>query len=133
MTPTTSTRTAPPALDHQRCDAALARAFGFLGKRWNGILLATLQDGPVGFTALRRSVAGITDSVLSDRLSELAAAGLVVRTVVDSRPPGVSYALSPAGQALLPVLDQLAAWARDNLPVEQCREGLRDCRPVADP
>lgn len=108
----------------RRCDAALARAFGFLGKRWNGVLLATLEAGPAGFTDLRRSVVGITDSVLSDRLSELAAAGLVERTVLDARPPGVRYALSPAGRALLPVLDELASWAAVHLPADgSCSQG----------
>ena len=98
------------------CDAALTRAFQFLGMRWNGVILATLQTGPTGFTQLRRDVDGITDSVLSSRLTLLAEAGLVVRTVTDGRPPGVSYELTDAGRALLPVLDQLAGWATGNLP-----------------
>lgn len=98
------------------CDAALTRAFQFLGMRWNGVILATLQTGPTGFTQLRRDVDGITDSVLSSRLTLLGDAGLVLRTVTDSRPPGVSYELTDAGRALLPVLDQLAGWAAGNLP-----------------
>lgn len=103
-----------------RCDGALRRAFGFLGKRWNGIVLATLAAGPVGFTDLRRAVGGITDSVLSDRLSELAAAGLVGREVNAGPPVTVRYALTGAGQSLVPVLDSLATWAADNLPEDGC-------------
>ena len=66
------------------CDrgtAALGRAFEFLGKRWNGVLLGTLRNGPAGFRELSRAVDGISDSVLSDRLSDLGAAGLIARTV----------------------------------------------------
>src|ERR1700744_6342323 len=92
--------------DHRACDAALTRAFDLLGKRWNGIILATLSGEPAGFAELRRGVGSITDSVLSDRLTELAEAGLVTRTVTDARPPGVSYQLTATRQALLPVLDQ---------------------------
>ncbi len=73
------------------CDAALARAFRFLGKRWNGILLGTLVQGPAGFAQLRRAVPGISDSVLSERLSELCAAGLVERTVDAGPPVSVTY------------------------------------------
>ena len=53
--------------------------------------------------------------MLSDRLAELAAEGLVKRSVTDTRPPGVSYSLTDAGAAILPILDQLAGWARRNL------------------
>ena len=103
------------------CDDALARAFGFLGKRWNGILLGTLANGPAGFSDLRRAVTGISDSVLSDRLTELALAGLVQRTVDDGPPVSVTYQLTDAGEALRPVLEQLADWARESLPEHECR------------
>jgi DNA-binding HxlR family transcriptional regulator len=98
------------------CSGNVARAFEFLGKRWNGIILASLRQGPTGFSELRRGVGAITDSVLSDRLSELARAGLVCREVTDSRPPGVTYSLTAKGQALGPILDQLGNWAADLPP-----------------
>jgi len=101
---------------HHGCDAGLVRAFGFLGKRWNGIILGSLSTGPVGYAELRRVVGTITDSVLSDRLTELAAGGLIERTVTDTRPPGVTYGLTAAGSALLPILDELARWADGYLP-----------------
>nr|WP_243769864.1 helix-turn-helix domain-containing protein [Amycolatopsis acidicola] len=107
--------------DTQALDSALNRAFGFLGKRWNGVILASLAlRGPVGFADLKRQVGKITDSVLSDRLTELALTGLVVRTVSDTRPPTVSYELTPAGVNLIPVFHQLAAWAAENLPEKEC-------------
>ena len=105
------------------CDDALARAFGFLGKRWNGILLGTLANGPAGFSDLRRAVTGISDSVLSDRLSELSAAELVVRTVHEGPPVAVVYELTAAGRALAPALRALTEWARENLPERSCAGG----------
>jgi DNA-binding HxlR family transcriptional regulator len=122
-----ATRTPPgpgrpvPSPDHQGCDGALSRAFGFLGKRWNGVIIGTLLHGPLGFADLRRTVGGISDSVLSERLSELAAAGLVTRTVDPGPPVSVEYHLTPAGQALTPALEALATWASTNLPAEGCR------------
>jgi DNA-binding HxlR family transcriptional regulator len=98
------------------CSANVARAFEFLGKRWNGVILASLRQGPTGFSELRRGVGAITDSVLSDRLSELVRAGLVCREVTDARPPGVTYSLTAHGQALGPILDQLGNWAADLPP-----------------
>ena len=109
-----------PDPDHLRnpnaCEGALDRAFGFLGKRWNGVLLAALAQGPTGFSDLRRTLGGISDSVLSERLSELTGAGLVLRSVTSGPPVSVDYRLTPAGLALLPALDELATWASQNLP-----------------
>jgi DNA-binding HxlR family transcriptional regulator len=107
---------AEEACGEHACEAGLVRAFGFLGKRWNGVILGTLSTAPTGFAELRRGVGTITDSVLSDRLSELTSGGLIQRTVTDTRPPGVVYALTESGAALLPILAQLTRWADQNLP-----------------
>lgn len=105
----------------QPCAAALARAFDFLGKRWNGVLLGTLMGGPAGFAELRRAIAGISDSMLSERLSELGAAGLVERLVEPGPPVSVSYRLTSAGERLSPALGALTQWAEENL-TEPCSE-----------
>jgi DNA-binding HxlR family transcriptional regulator len=110
--------TAPAATLADECvaaDASLVRAFDLLGKRWTGVLLGTLRGGSVGFRALARAVPGISDSVLSDRLRELTEAGLLARTVEEGPPVSVTYALTKAGRALLPALDQIMRWAERHL------------------
>ena len=97
------------------CDEGLTRAFALLGKRWNGVILGTLSSAPAGFAELARAVPGISESVLSDRLNELAKAGLLVRTVREGPPLGVSYQLTERAEALVPVLQDLARWAHENL------------------
>ena len=94
------------------------RAFDLLGKRWTGVVLATLRGGPAGFRALARAVDGISDSMLSDRLGELTDAGLVTRTVREGPPLSVTYALTEAGRALLPALERISRWAERHLPLE---------------
>ncbi len=98
------------------CDGALAQAFKFLGKRWNGVLLGTLTNGPSGFAELRRNVIGISDSVLSERLSELQEAGLIVRSVEPGPPVSVSYELTETGTALIPAMHALSTWASESFP-----------------
>jgi DNA-binding HxlR family transcriptional regulator len=105
-----------------RTDVSLARAFGVLGKRWTGVVLGSLRQGPAGFREISRAIDGVSDSVLSDRLAELTTAGLVARTVVEGPPITVSYALTPSGEALIPVLTQLSVWAEAHLP-----GGASDC------
>jgi DNA-binding HxlR family transcriptional regulator len=113
--------TAAPAGVGERCvagDASLARAFAFLGKRWNGIVLGMLSRGPAGFRELSRAIGGVSDSVLSERLSDLTGAGLITRTVSEGPPLSVSYALSDRGAALIPALEQISLWAQEHLPAE---------------
>lgn len=97
------------------CDAAVTLAFSVLGKRWNGMILDALSEGALSFVALKRTVGGISDAVLSDRLPELVEARLVTRDVDPGPPVTVSYALTPQGERLIPVLQQLGDWARENL------------------
>lgn len=104
--------------DARACPGGLTRAFVFLGKRWNGMILGTLAQGPAGFAELTRALPGISESVLSDRLGELNRVGLVIRTVRQGPPLGVSYGLTERGLALLPALDALARWADENLSAE---------------
>ena len=103
-----------PAAEH------LARAFGFLGKRWTAIILGHLSHGPAGFRDLSRGIGGISDSVLSERLAGLTEGGLITREVCDGPPVTVIYQLTERGRALMPALDLIARWARDNLPPENC-------------
>ncbi|TML20594.1 MAG: helix-turn-helix transcriptional regulator [Actinobacteria bacterium] len=108
-----------PSVDPEACaraDAALVRAFDLLGRRWTGVVLGTLRGGPVGFRVLSRAVEGISDSVLSDRLSELCNVGLATRTVDAGPPVSVTYELTDAGRALLPALEQITRWAEEHLP-----------------
>jgi DNA-binding HxlR family transcriptional regulator len=115
-----TSRRRPTRVSDEACesaDAALVRAFDLLGKRWTGVVLGTLSGGPAGFRALGRAVEGISDSMLSDRLSELTDAGLVTRTVTEGPPLSVTYALTDAGRALLPALEQITRWAEEHLPV----------------
>ncbi len=112
-TPTASAQCIPAA-------DPLARAFRFLGKRWNAVVLGHLSAGPAGFRELSRAIDGISDSVLADRLADLAAGGLIDRTVDAGPPLAVSYQLTERGRALMPALEQIAHWARVNLPAEGC-------------
>jgi DNA-binding HxlR family transcriptional regulator len=107
--------------DARTCDGAISLAFSILGKRWNGMILEVLGAGPISFAALRRAVVGISDAMLSDRLTELAEAGLVVREVEPGPPISVSYTLTPAGCELMPVLRKLGTWATENLTIAPAR------------
>jgi DNA-binding HxlR family transcriptional regulator len=93
------------------CDERLTQAFTLLGKRWSGVILGLLLQGPARFAVLARTIPGISERMLSDRLNELARAGLIDRTVLDGPPLGVLYQLTESGRAIGPGLLRLGDWA----------------------
>ena len=99
----------------ERANAELTRVFALLGKRWSGLVVGVLTGGPARFAELRRAIPGISERMLSDRLTELTDHGLVVREVLEGPPLGVCYRLTPAGMALRPALEELRRWAHENL------------------
>ena len=87
-------------------------AVELIGRRWAGAVLWALSDQPLYFADLAAAIPGISDRLLSTRLRELEAEGLVVRSVHPGAPSRVSYALSARGRALQPALHELRDWAR---------------------
>jgi DNA-binding HxlR family transcriptional regulator len=100
----------------RQVDVAITRVFGLLGKRWTGLIVSVLLQRPVYFAELRRAIPGISERMLSDRLTELGEAGLVVREVDEGPPLRVAYRLTEAGAALEPALKELGRWAEAYLP-----------------
>jgi len=94
---------------------ALTPVFALLGKRWTGLIIGTLLQGPTRFAEICRRVPGVSERMVSGRLGELIAAGLVERRVLDGPPVGVEYRLTDSGQALRPALNALGCWAAEHL------------------
>ncbi len=93
----------------------ITRAVGAIGGKWKIPLLWHLRDGPRRYGALNRAIPAVSERMLVKQLRELERDGLVRRTAFPEVPPRVEYALTPAGCALVPALDGLAAWARAHL------------------
>lgn len=88
-------------------------AIEMIGKRWSGAIIWALSDGPMRFAELKRAVPGLSDRLLSRRLRELEAAGMISRTVEDDLPVKVTYELTEKGRSLKPAIQMLREWACD--------------------
>ncbi len=98
---------------------ALARAAELLGERWTLLILRDLFVGPQRFSALRRSLRGVSPSVLSERLAQLERRGLIRRRALPPPAACAVYELDQNGRALEPALRELARWgARFLLPAQ---------------
>src|SRR2546422_7212456 len=107
------------------CDERLSRVFALLGKRWSGVIIGLLLEGPARFAVLARTIPGINERMLSDRLDELSRAGLIDRTVLDGPPIGVIYQLTESGRAMGPGLLKLGEWAERYIPPQARRQASR--------
>lgn len=87
-----------------------AHALDLIGDRWALLVVRELMLGPRRFGAIKANLPGVATNILTRRLVELEAAGLVVRETLPP-PAGVAvYALSQAGLALRGVMDALCRW-----------------------
>jgi DNA-binding HxlR family transcriptional regulator len=93
----------------------MTQVFALLGKRWSGLIIVTLLDGPARFSQIVRLVPGVSERMLSERLTELSAAGLVDREVEEGPPVNVRYAITARGEALRPALAELERWGHEQL------------------
>jgi DNA-binding HxlR family transcriptional regulator len=108
----------PATADHRAaagrptCCSQYHRAVELIGKRWTGAIVFVLMDGPLRFSEVKLLVPDLSDRLLSERLKELEAEGIVRRRELDRAPVRVEYELTDKGAALEPVVRSLKGWAR---------------------
>jgi len=86
------------------------RALALVGAKWTLLIFHQLMERTRRFGELERALPGASPKVLSERLREMEAAGLVTRTVHAEVPPRVEYALTDQGHALRPIIESLGTW-----------------------
>jgi len=107
-------------------------ALDIIGQKWKLPILWYLRAADATrYNELKRRIPGITNLMLTKSLRELEAAGLVSRTVVDTSPPQVTYALTENGHDLLPTLNELYKWGEtqmihDHVPVKPADPPVED-------
>ncbi len=88
-------------------------AADLLERRWQLSILYAALSGALRFNEFADAVAGISPRMLSERLRELEAAGLIERRVIPSSPPAVEYRLTSRGRRLTPIIEAMRAYARE--------------------
>ena len=134
MTKTPSSPTS--GLYDNKTECPILHVFRRIGGKWKLPILWHLADQEtVRYNELKRSVRGVTNMMLTKCLRELEDFGLVIRQQYNEVPPRVEYSLTNRGKTLLPALEQLYAWGREQLEYEK-KAGLLvgsgcACQPTA--
>jgi DNA-binding HxlR family transcriptional regulator len=109
-----------------------------ISDKWKVLIICKLRKGTMRFNELRRELQGVTQRVLTHQLRELEADGLVARQVYAEVPPRVEYSLTTLGMTLMPVLENLEAWAHEHSTEllatrRQWEFNCKDERPIEKP
>ncbi len=95
------------------CCPLYHEAVELIGRRWTGAIVSVLiHHTTLRFGEIAQSVPELSDRLLSERMKELEARGVVIRTVRPGRPVRVEYELSAMGRELEPAVRELEAWAQ---------------------
>ena len=86
--------------------------------KWKVLILWHLSIRSYRFSELRGLLQGVSEKVLTTQLRELEAAGMLVRTSAETMPPRVDYCLSRPGEDLIPIMEQMCAWAGMHLGIQ---------------
>jgi DNA-binding HxlR family transcriptional regulator len=87
-----------------------------IGDRWSVLVVGALVHGPLRFSALAKTVDGVSQKMLTQTLRGLERDGLVGRTMYAQIPPRVDYELTESGISLAVPMLALESWAKDNMP-----------------
>ena len=107
---------------NQFCPVAMAAEI--LCTRWTILVLRELAAGSTRFNELRRGVPRMSPALLSKRLKDLEAAGIVTRTRAAGGPEAHEYTLTAAGEALKPVIEAVGKWGHRWIESESSLENL---------
>lgn len=85
-------------------------AFALLGKRWTGLIIRVLMEGPKRFKDISEMIPNMSDRMLAERFKELEKTGILVRHVYPETPVRIEYELTQKGKALQPVMEAVQKW-----------------------
>ena len=94
----------------------LKKVLNIVGGKWKIMILCVIdKEGTVRYGDLRRSVYGITNTMLATSLKEMENDGLVERKQYMEMPVRVEYSLTAKAESIVPILLQLKKWGEENL------------------
>jgi DNA-binding HxlR family transcriptional regulator len=86
-----------------------------LADKWVALTLAALADGEQRYSELSRTIAGVSQKMLTQTLRNLERDGIVLRSITPAVPVRVDYRLTPLGTSLLPVVAAIKDWAEQHM------------------
>jgi DNA-binding HxlR family transcriptional regulator len=90
-----------------------------LADKWVSLVLCSLAEGEQRYSEIARTIAGVSQKMLTQTLRNLERDGVIIRSITPAVPVRVSYRLTPLGESLLPVMRAVKDWAEAHMPEVQ--------------
>ncbi|MFC0472349.1 winged helix-turn-helix transcriptional regulator [Halalkalibacter kiskunsagensis] len=97
-------------MDYSKMCPKYEHAIDLLGKRWTGLIIRVLLDGPKRFKDIKAQIPEMSDRILTERMKELEQQEIVTRNVYPEKPVRIEYTLTTKGVALEPVIESIQSW-----------------------
>ncbi|WP_409346476.1 winged helix-turn-helix transcriptional regulator [Paenibacillus sp. MBLB4367] len=100
-------------MEHSSLCPRFEKAIDLLSKRWTALIVFQLLSGPQRFVGIEHALPNLSGKVLSERLKELEAEGIINRDVYPEIPVRIEYSLTAKGKAMAPLFSEIGNWATD--------------------
>ena len=97
-------------LKQSKMDCPAETTLKVIGGRWKILILYHLFQGVKRFSEIKSSINGISQKVMTQQLREMERDGIIHREVYPQVPPKVEYSLTPLGESLKPVIEEMCKW-----------------------
>jgi DNA-binding HxlR family transcriptional regulator len=100
-----------------------------ISDKWATLVLAALEQGPQRYSQLARTIAGVSQKMLTQTLRTLERDGLLTRTVTATVPVTVTYELTPLGSSLQTLMTDVKYWAESHMDQVLAARASYDAQP----
>lgn len=114
--------------DVYAADCPTRRVLDLIGDKWSVLIIGMLEDGPKRFSQLQRSIGGISQKMLTQKLRSLERDGIISRTLYPEVPPRVDYELTPLGETLCAPIEAVRHWAEQHIDEVVAAQNQYDAR-----
>lgn len=90
-----------------------------IGGKWKPSIIHMIRTNRNRYSTLLRNITEISKQTLTNQLRELEADGIIERIIFPEIPPRVEYNITEYGKTLLPIIDSMYAWGRQNMKASE--------------
>jgi DNA-binding HxlR family transcriptional regulator len=105
-------------MDYSKMCPKYEAATEVLGKKWTGLIIRVLLDGPKRFKELKAQIPDMSDRILTERVKELESLGVLKRNVYPETPVRIEYELTAKGKDLIRVIESIQNWAENWMEIK---------------
>ena len=121
-----------PVWDVYKATCPTRQVLDCIADKWAALVVGLLYRGTRRFGEMRKAIEGVSQKMLTQTLRSLERDGIVARKVYASVPPKVEYSLTPLGQSLARIVEDLRIWSESNIEIVLASQQAYDSQPKDD-